>query len=115
MSTLLMAQEATIVKSFPLESWEYHVSIPGEVEVMRWDSEFIRIEVTCEVNESLSHLLEKLIQAGRYRMEIVNGEIQMPNLGKEIWIKGERLSENLRIKISAPDGISVYVIDEISL
>ena len=115
MSTLLMAQEATIVKSFPIESWEYHVNLPGEIEVVRWDSEIIRIEVTCEVNEGLSHLLERLIQVGRYRMEIRNGEIVMPNLSKEIWIKGEKLSETLQIKISAPEGISVYVVNEISL
>ena len=95
----------TLVKTFSTEATKVFVNFDGNKTINYWDTRLIKIEITINANVS-SDILNSLINAGRYELtNNVDNNINVINMfkvKKSIEIGGNKLIENLSIKIWLP-------------
>lgn len=104
----------TLVKSVSLDGNTHVIAaLPGAVSVSKWDSDFMRITVVVEVANSTEDILKRLVEVGRYEIQVTeqNGSLllNMPKIQTPVSIKGTALVEKIRYEISAPQKVHVDV------
>jgi hypothetical protein len=110
----------TLVKSFNLDDKGTIVlELPGSVEVKTWDTPIIRIEISIGLASGNSAMLNELANVGRYNLTAKPNDealqIQMPNMQKQVKVKGEILKEVLTFVVYTPKDIKVQAINTQSL
>ncbi len=112
-SFALMAQaEKTLVQSIDLEG---HVALAavfnGEIEVVEWDKNYVRVTTQIKVENSNEMILGKLVSVGRYEIDATEeaGELilTMPKAAKTVNLRGEALMEGYKIQLNVPKSVSV--------
>jgi len=97
----------TLVKPFTTEATKVFVNFDCNKTINYWDSKYIKFEITINTNVS-SEILNSLVNAGRYELtnSVDNNTIiiNMFKIKKTIEIGGNKLIENLDIKIWIPKG-----------
>tara|TARA_R100001443_G_scaffold99369_1_gene106489 strand:- start:1043 stop:1396 length:354 start_codon:yes stop_codon:yes gene_type:complete len=77
-------------------------------EIIPYDGDFIRLVVSIETNTN-ENILKQLFRVGRYNISIIDGVITFDNLKKNIYIKGEKLLEDILLKIQVPIGTELQI------
>ena len=113
---LIAAQgtEKTLVKSFnPGDCSALVVSVDAPVIHEVWERDMVRAQMTIRLENGSEAVLKSLIIAGRYRLELEEGEEQCllvaPELGRPILIGSKPLAETLSIVIFAPETVPVQI------
>ena len=70
-------------------------------EIIPYDGDLVRLVVSIETNTN-ENILKQLFRVGRYNISIIDGVITFDNLKKDIYIKGEKLLEDILLKIQVP-------------
>jgi|GEM_PF-1631683 hypothetical protein len=117
MLTSLMAQggtEKVLVKSFQLEGLpEVVLHASGPVEVRRWQSDVMRVQMTVYVEQATETMVKSLVQAGRYniRTEALEGRwsVTTPGLQREVLRNGQPLQERISYLVFLPDNTHLTV------
>tara|TARA_R110001592_G_scaffold77485_1_gene233131 strand:+ start:2975 stop:3331 length:357 start_codon:yes stop_codon:yes gene_type:complete len=100
--------QMTLVRSFEapliLES-----KLECNVEVLVWDESYIKCETTIDAKEfpNGKWIVSQLAKVGRYAVIISEGQLIMPKIYKEIWVKDMKLEEEIRVKLHIPMGTSL--------
>lgn len=106
--------EKTLVSNVNMEVDELIVLIDGEKEIKHWNSDKVKIVFTIETNQS-KEVLNVLTTSGRYSIESFNdGNVKclvMPNLEKEVIIRGEKIQERIKFEIFVPSHIKLHGIN----
>ena len=105
LGNVVMAQSArTLVKSFNLKgSQEVVLGLENKVEVKEWTQNYLRVQISIEVENCSDAMLKSLIQAGRYNLfssfEEGAMEIMAPGLSKQVKVGGETIRESLSFTV----------------
>tara|TARA_R110001592_G_scaffold128057_1_gene340071 strand:- start:3662 stop:4048 length:387 start_codon:yes stop_codon:yes gene_type:complete len=104
------AQQLEFVKTIPISYSEKVITISEDIDVSitQKDVEYLRIFVTIEDGVSES-IVKNLFKVGRYEIQIVDGEIIMPNINKKISVRGHEVKERVFLQIEAPIWLSVQL------
>jgi reverse gyrase len=106
--------EKTLVSNINMEVDELIVLIDGEKQIKHWNSDKVKIVFTIETNQS-KEVLNVLTTSGRYSIESFNdGNVKclvMPNLEKEVIIRGEKIQERIKFEIFVPSHIKLHGIN----
>ena len=106
--------EKTLVSNINMEVDELIILIDGEKQIKHWNSDKVKIVFTIETNQS-KEVLNVLTTSGRYSIESFNdGNVKcliMPNLEKEVIIRGEKIQENIKFEIFVPSHIKLHGIN----
>jgi len=110
------ASGKTFTKSFNLDGKSTLVlEVPGTVEIKTWDTSTIRIEISAGLASGNSAMLNELANVGRYNLVAKpNGEslqIQMPNMQKQVRVKGEVLKEVLSFVAYVPKNVKIQTVN----
>lgn len=110
------ASGKTFTKSFNLDGKSTLVlEVPGTVEIKTWDTPTIRIEISAGLASGNSAMLNELANVGRYNLVAKpNGEslqIQMPNMQKQVRVKGEVLKEVLSFVAYVPKNVKIQTVN----
>jgi len=101
----------TIVKTLRPENVVAAVSsVQYGTEIIPYDGDFVKLIVSIETNTS-DAILRQLFKVGRYNISVINGVITFDNLNKDIYIKGEKLLEDILLKIQVPIGVELTIRD----
>jgi hypothetical protein len=96
----------TLVKSFPNVVENVFVDVNCTKTINRWTNDFVKIELNISGNFS-EELLSSLVKIGRYDLSYKNENnttiITLPNIYREIIIRGEKVSEVLNMVIWMPE------------
>ncbi len=111
--------EKTLVKSFNLQGKELvELNLDGDVDVQKWDSPIMRIQMNLSVANTSESMLKSLIRAGRYNLKskIVEDALAVyaPGLEREVRIKGHKLDEKISFVVFVPNDTQVVVSDGVS-
>jgi hypothetical protein len=99
----------TFVKSIqPKNATSITASTDYSTEIIPYDGDFIRLVVSIETNTNES-ILRQLFKVGRYNISVIDGVITFDNLKKDIYIKGEKLLEDILLKIQVPIGTELQI------
>ena len=83
-----------------------------------WNENYVRVQMTIEIENGSEGMLKSLIKVGRYNLtgtESANGfEITMPNIVKKVTVGGQELNEKFSYIVYAPKGVSVQNLNEAS-
>lgn len=112
--------EKTLVRAFNLQGKNSVVlDLKGDIEVENWSKDYLRIQMTTNLENGSSAMLKSLIMAGRYNLKgrsTTDGfEITMPNIEKTIKVKGQELVERCSYIIFAPKNVSVEQLNQASV
>jgi len=111
----------TLIKSTSIE--ETHtafVILPGEVNVNKWDENFIRVTTTVNVANMSENIVKRLIMVDRYSIETKEDKfgkimvIKMPNIAHYVAVKGVDLIETYTFEVHAPKGYKVVVKQDLN-
>lgn len=104
----VMSQSITLVKSYSSEL-TVESKLDCDVNVVVWDESYIRCVTTVEIDSFANGewILGQLSKVGRYSIIMQDGYMVMPNIEKEIYVKGRKLSERISVKLLVPVGTSV--------
>jgi len=101
----------TLVKSFTNVTDNVSFEVSCEKTIKYWPNSYVRIEVNISTNYS-EELLSSLVKSGRYDLfsKIENGVtlISLPNLSREIVIRGEKIKEKLNLVVWLPENSVFY-------
>jgi hypothetical protein len=102
----------TLAKSFNTNGKATLVlDLPGTIDLKIWDNPNVKIEVSASLSNGSSAMLSELANVGRYNLVATpEGDamtIRIPNLQKQVKVKGELLKENLTYVVFAPKNIKV--------
>jgi hypothetical protein len=105
--------QKTLVKTLAVENTAYEAifALKGDVEVVEWDNQTIRIVTTITTANTPENILKALVVAGRYNYEVTIDEanqtltIDMPKKDKTIIVNGIDLDDTLEYKIYLPKGM----------
>lgn len=118
LSATASAQTAakTFSKSFNSENkGTLNLELPGTVEVKEWDNPSIKIEINIALPTGNTSMLNELANVGRYNMmPKMQGDallIQMPNMQKQVRIKGETLKEQLTFVAFVPKSMKTQTVN----
>lgn len=105
--------ERTFVKSFNLQSKHSVVLNLGEnVQVVPWDSELLRIQMTVSLEMSNDATLKAFAETGRYTLksEIKDESFTVfaPFLKNMIKMNGNTVKEKINYVVFAPKGIELF-------
>ena len=101
----------TLVKSIdPKGAMTLAVNIPGQITIKETDSEFIRVATHVEITNFNASILDRLIEAGRYSVQVTtdnegNCVLSLASLNKKVIIKDVTLNEVLSFEIELPKGM----------
>ncbi len=106
--------EKVLVKSVALDGNSLAVvNLPGEVSVLEWDKDYIRVTATVNVLNFDDNIAKRLVVVGRYELktETVEGQlvITMPKISNLVTIKGTLLQETFSFEVQSPKGYQVIV------
>lgn len=107
--------EKTLVKSIALSSSTAVVTLPGTVDVMEWDKDFIRVTTYLTVENMNENIAKQLVIVGRYNLTADIDEatqtlmIAMPNIANQVTVKGVQLVEQLKFEVNAPEGYDIII------
>jgi len=88
-------------------------SMKYSTEIVSYDGDFIKLVISIETNTNES-ILRQLYKVGRYNVSIENGAISLININKDIYIKGEKLLEDILLEIKVPIGLELQIdVDEL--
>lgn len=80
-----------------------------------WKDETIRVFVEVNITNANATILDQLVKAGRYKIEGVKENtdfvIDLPNVKKEITVRGEKLIETISVKLMVPEYSDVKTSD----
>lgn len=113
-TVLVIAQtnvEKTLVKSFNLKgNTQVTLNLEGDIEVKERAGEIMRIQMLIGVAGS-DAMLKSLITAGRYNLELTEGEngliVSSPALARKITVRGKALTENVSYVVYVPEDVTV--------
>ena len=77
-------------------------------EIIPYDGDFVRLVISIETNTN-ENILKQLFRVCRYNISIIDGVITFDNLKKDIYIKGEKLLEDILLKIQVPIGTELQI------
>ena len=99
----------TFVKSIqPKNVTSITSSTDYSTEIIPYDGDFIRLVVSIETNTN-ENVLRQLFKVGRYNISVIDGVITFDNIKKDIYIKGEKLLEDILLKIQVPIGTELQI------
>lgn len=109
--------QKTLVKTLAVEQPAYETvfDLAGNVEVMEWDNQTIRIITTIIAPNTEEQVLKALVVAGRYNYKMVVDEttgtitIDMPQKERTIFINGADLDDQLEFEIYIPRGMKYRI------
>jgi hypothetical protein len=97
--------EKTLVSNFNIEVGELYLLVDGERKINYWDSDKVKIIFSIETNQS-KEVLNVLTNSGRYTLENYDKSgikvVTMPNIQKEIIIRGSKIVEKFSFEIFLP-------------
>ena len=100
----------TLVKSFTNISENVFVDVNCDKTINRWSSNYVKIEITISGNFS-EELLSSLVKIGRYDFVSKNENnttlITLPNISREIIIRGDKISEKVNMAIWIPESQTI--------
>jgi hypothetical protein len=105
--------EKTLVKSFNmLGNQAVLLDLHGPVEVLEWNQEQLRVQMTITLQNGTEVILKSLVQAGRYNLqaEEKDGEFRVfaPSLEKEVKMRnGLDIGEVVKFQVYAPAKVTV--------
>lgn len=89
------------------------LDLPGNVDLKIWNNPTIRVDISISLANGNNSMVNELANVGRYNMtSTVEGDvlrIQMPNIQKQIKVKGEVLKESLTYVVFAPKDLKIIV------
>lgn len=89
------------------------LDLPGNVDLKIWNNPTIRIEIGISLANGNNSMVNELANVGRYNISsLAEGDvlhILMPNIQKQIKVKGEVLRENLTYTVFAPKNLKIIV------
>jgi hypothetical protein len=110
----------TLTKSFnPDGKSSIVLELPGNTDIKTWDTPTIKIEFNVGLASGNSAMLNELANVGRYNLVAkANAEsilVQMPNMQKQVRVKGEVLKEVLTFTAYVPKNMNVQTVNTIVL
>lgn len=110
--------ERSFAKSFNVEGKSAVIlDLPGEVDLRYWDSNILRVEINISIPGNNANLINQLAEAGRYDAKSTSTPsemtIHLPNMSRQVRIKGEELKETLTFVVYAPRSIKITGAGEI--
>lgn len=115
---LAFAQAAPVGKTFSKnfnteDKGTIKLDLPGTVDLKIWNNSTIRVEINVSLANGNNSMVNELATVGRYNMTSdVEGDvlhIQMPNIQKQIRVKGEILRETLSYVVFVPKDLKIIV------
>lgn len=89
------------------------LDLPGNVDLKIWNNPTIRVEIGISLANGNNSMVNELANVGRYNISsLAEGDvlhILMPNIQKQIKVKGEVLRENLTYTVFAPKDLKIVV------
>jgi hypothetical protein len=89
------------------------LDLPGNVDLKIWNNPTVRVEIGISLANGNNSMVNELANVGRYNISsLVEGDvlhILMPNIQKQIKVKGEVLRENLTYTVFAPKDLKIVV------
>ncbi|MBL7779863.1 MAG: hypothetical protein JNM22_01515 [Saprospiraceae bacterium] len=89
------------------------LDLPGNVDLKIWNNPTIRVEIGISLANGNNSMVNELANVGRYNISsLAEGDvlhILMPNIQKQIKVKGEVLRENLTYTVFAPKDLKIIV------
>lgn len=104
--------EKNFAKSFNVEGKSSVIlDLPGEVDLRFWDSNILRVEMNISIPGNNANLINQLADAGRYDAKSTSTPdemtIHLPNMNRQVRIKGEELKETLAFTVYAPRSVKI--------
>jgi hypothetical protein len=104
--------EKTYSKSFNTEGkGTIRFNLPGAIDLKIWETPTIRISMTVSIPSGNNAMLGELANVGRYNLvSKPEGEvlgIAMPNMQKQIRVKGEELRETFSFVVFVPKDLKI--------
>lgn len=111
--------EKILVKAFNLKGNNaVLLDLEGTTETEMWNENYLRIQMTVNIENGSDAMLKSLIKAGRYNLkgtETTAGyEIEMPNLERTVTVGGKELVEKYSFTVFTPSDVSVKNLNEAS-
>lgn len=117
--SLALSQMAskTLVKSFNLQGLQtIDLQLNGDVQIVEWDNEIVRVQMTITSDNMAESTLKSLIKAGRYNLKSEEGtdamKIYLPGIEREIRIKGTPINDDITYIINVPSSVFVKLADD---
>ena len=99
----------TFVKSIqPKNVTSITSSTEYSTEIIPYGGDLVRLIICVETNTN-ENTLKQLFKVGRYNISVIDGIITFDNLKKDIYIKGEKLLEDILLKIQVPIGTELQI------
>lgn len=110
----------TLTKSFnPDGKSSLVLELPGSIDVKTWDTPTIKIEFSVGLVSGNGAMLNELANVGRYNLIAKPGAeslmVQMPNMQKQVRVKGEVLKEVLSFVAYVPKNMNVQAVNTLEL
>lgn len=109
----------TFSKSFNSENkGTLSLELPGLIDTKEWDNTYVKIEINVALPSGNTSMLNELANVGRYNMiakpvdDVL--QINMPNLQKQVRIKGEVLKEQFAFSVSIPKGMKLQATNTLN-
>ena len=104
--------EKVLVKSFNLDGSQLvQLDIQGDVEVREWSNNYLRVQMTVQIENGTEALLKSLVRAGRYNLYAQSTDgacrIGSPGLVKQVRIGEEALKEHLSYVVYSPANVEI--------
>ncbi len=115
---LAFAQTSPVGKTFSKtfnteEKGTIKLDLPGNVDLKIWNNSIIRVEISVSLANGNTSMVNELATVGRYNITSkVEGDvlhILMPNIQKQIRVKGEVLRETLTYVVFAPKDLKIII------
>lgn len=120
-TTVFGQTEKTMVKSINLaETHTTYAMLPGAVEVVEWDEDFLRLTTTLKVENMSESIVKRLLIVGRYTVESQVDElgevmlVKMPKVANLVVVQGVDLLETCTFVIHAPKGYRVIIKNDLN-
>lgn len=89
------------------------LELPGNVDLKIWNNSTIRVDISVSLANGNNSMVNELAIVGRYNItSTVEGDvlhILMPNIQKQIKVKGEVLRESLTYVVFAPKDLKIII------
>ena len=115
---LACAQSAPVGKTFSKtfnteDKGTIKLDLPGTIDLKIWNNPTIRIEISVSLANGNSSMVNELATVGRYNITSKTEDdvlqILMPNIQKQIRVKGEILRETLTYVVYVPKDLKIVI------
>ena len=105
--------EKTIVKTITASNSAIAIELPGQVEVKKWDKDYIRVTITVTTENCREEILKRLVDLGRYEIKtsVATGELvlSLPKISNRVFISGDEIFEKFKFEVQIPFGSEAIV------